>query len=172
MARAARAIDHPEPGRLDAEHDVLGDAQVRRDRQFLIDHRDAGAPGVERFPRMVVGPVEPHRAGVGPLRARQDAHQRALAGAILPDERAHFSARHGDVHAVERHRRAERLADAAHLEARRSGHCFSHFFRSGCISSFISGVSIVSRVTMRTPVSMRRSTLAPLMWSTRVFTPR
>ena len=159
----AGAVDHTEPSRLDAEHDVLRDAQVRRDRQLLVDHRDAGAAGVERLARTVGRAVERHRAGVGPERAGQDAHQRALAGAVLSDERAHFAAGHGDVHPVERHRRAERLADAAHLEARRPARYFSHFLRSGCISSFISGVSIVSRVTMRTPVSMRRSTFAPLM---------
>ena len=39
--------------RLDAEHDVLHHAQVRRERQLLVDHRDAGAPRGERIARRV-----------------------------------------------------------------------------------------------------------------------
>ena len=56
-------------------------------------------------------------------------------------------ARDREIDAVERDGRAERLADAAHLEARRrgSGACRSHFERSGCSSSFISGWSMFSR---------------------------
>src|SRR5262249_56406004 len=110
------------------------------------------------------------RGWVGRHRAGENRHERALAGAVLADESAHFSVTNRQIDAIERTRGAERLADAAHLEAGRYG--FSHRFRSGCSSSWRSGSSRWSRDTSRTPVSMRGSTFSPRRWATMVFTPR
>ena len=69
---------------------------------------------------------------------------------------------HREVDAVERDRRAERLRDAAHLEARRSSYGFSHFERSGCSSSFAVGiVHVVARRPAATPVSIALLDLLP-----------
>ena len=84
--------------------------EVRRERQLLVDHRDAGAARRERIARRVRGAVEPHLARVGRQRAGENRHQRALAGAVLADERADLAAAHREIDAVERDGRAERLA--------------------------------------------------------------
>ena len=96
----AVALQESSTRRLDAEHDVLHHRQVRRERQLLIDHRDAGLTRVERMARRIRRAVDLHDAGVGLQRARQNPHQRALAGAVLPDERAHFTGSHGEVDLV------------------------------------------------------------------------
>src|SRR4029077_16522906 len=98
-------------------------------------------------------------------------HQRALAGAVLADERAHFSGAHGEIDAGERDRGAKGFAHAAHLEPRRA-QGFSHFDRSGCNSSRASASFMRSRVMSRTPVSMRFSTGWPCRCATIVLTPR
>ena len=157
--------------RLDAQHDILHHAQVRRERQLLVDHRDAGLPRGQRIARRVSGAVEPHLPGVRRQRARENRHQRALPGAVLADERADLAATHGEIHGIERHGRAEGLAHAAHLESRRA-HGFSHFDRSGCSSSLASGSFMRSRVISRTPVSIRFSTGWPFRCATIVLTPR
>ncbi len=172
--------DQAEPRRLHAEQDVLPDGQMRRDRELLVDHRDARRACAERISRTVRRSVEPHRAGVGAERAGEDRHQRALARAVLTHDRADLAGIDEQIDAVDSKRRAERLPDPAHLEAR-SGRrsCgvvsygfFSHRSRSGLRSSAASGEFMSARETTRTPVSMRRSTFCPLMWSTIVFTPR
>src|SRR6267143_1206436 len=168
----AIALDDTASRRLDAEHDVLHHREVRRERQLLMDHRDARLARVERMARRVRRALDPHDARVGFERARQDPHQRALARTVLADERAHFAGLDGEIDAVERDGRAERFAHAAHLEPRRRAYRFSHLSRSGCSSSFASGSFMCSRVISRTPVSIRFSTGLPLMCDTIVFTPR
>src|SRR5262249_373829 len=100
-------------------------------------------------------------------RAGEDAHQRALAGAVLADQPADLATRDGQVDTGERGRGAERLADSAHLEPRRG-----HLARSGWSSALISACSMLSGVATCTPVSIRRSTGCPLMWATIVLTER
>ena len=102
------------------EADVLHHGQMRRERELLVNHRHAGVARVDGLARLVRTAVEPHDPGVGPERARQDPHQRALAGAVLPDQRTHLARRHVEVDPGDGHRRAERLAHAFHLEARRA----------------------------------------------------
>src|SRR6185503_21106230 len=97
---------------------------------------------------------------------------RALAGAVLPDERAHLASVNRQIDAIERNGRAESLPDAEHVEAWLGDYGFSHRERSGWRSSFMAGSFILSRVASCTPVSMRFSTGSPLMCATRVFTPR
>ena len=136
-----RALNDAEARRFHAEENVVGHAQVGRERQLLVNHRDAGAPGSHRVARGVGLPVEEHLPCVRLDRAGQDRHQRALAGAVLAHQAAHFAWRHGEVDACQRDGGIEPLLDAAHLEAA------AHFFRSGCTSCLMSGRSRMSRVT-------------------------
>ena len=110
--------------RLCAKRDVVHHAQVRGERQLLIDHRNARATRIARVSRRVRRTVQHHRAGIRRRGARKNGHQRALAGAILADQRAHLAAAHGKVDTVERHGAAKRLPHAAHLEVGSYG--FNH----------------------------------------------
>ena len=178
--RVGSRLTHPPPfdqtlaHRLHAEADVLHHGQMRRERELLVNHRDAGAARIDRLARFVRTAVEAHDPGVRPERARQDGHQCALAGAVLPDQRTHLTRRHVEIDPGDGDRRPERLAHAFHLEARRGGRLvhFSHFERSGLSSSFIAGSSMFSFVAMCTPVSIRFSTFSPLMCPTSVLTAR
>ncbi len=159
------------PHGFDAQHDVFHHAEVRRQRQFLVDHRDAGPARVERIARRKRLAGQPHRAAVRRERACENRHQRALARAVLADERAHLARRHREIDRVERDGRAKRLADAAHLEQPWI-YFLSHRDRSGCRSSLASGSFMRSRVIRRTPVSTRASTFSPRRCAAIVFTPR
>ncbi len=133
----APALDETVTHRLDPEHDVLHHAEVRRERQLLMDHRNTGAAGFERIARCVRHVVDPHRALVWRNGAGEDRHQRALARAVLADKRAHLARMHRQARAIERDGGAEPLTHAPHLEAR-PAYGFSHRDKSGCNSSFAS----------------------------------
>ena len=142
----AERAQHPLPRGLDAERDVVHHAQVRRERQLLINHRHAGLARLARISRRVRRAVQRHRSGIGNDGAGKNRHQRALARAVLPDERAHFPAAHSEVDTVERDGAAERLAHAAHFElcaclaeaARRRGYGFNHRAASACQATMAS----------------------------------
>src|SRR5207302_1350483 len=85
--------------------------------------RDAGLAGVERVARLVGLAVEPHLAFVGLVRAGEHFHERALAGAVLADEREDLARIDGEVDPGQRDRRAESLLDAGHAEARGCHSC-------------------------------------------------
>ena len=91
-------------------------------------------------------------------------HERALAGAVLADERVHLAGR--------RRRRSTppsatvapkdfRTPRADQACERAIVYSPSHFLRSGWRSSLIAGSSMFSLVTSRAPVSMRASTFSP-----------
>jgi hypothetical protein len=176
LGEAAGPVALHETGarRLRAQHHVLHHREVRRDRELLVDHGHPGLPRLQGAPRRIGLAVEGHGPGVGRERPGQDGHERALARAVLPDERDDLTPRDAEVHAIEGRRRRKGLGDAAHLQARGrgAGYGFSHCERSGWSTSFISGLSMFSFVATRTPVSTRFSTGCPLMWATSVFTPR
>ena len=58
-------------------------------------------------------------AGVRRVGARQDAHQRRLAGAVAADQADDLAGLEVDGHLVDRVDAAERDADVAHLDERR-----------------------------------------------------
>ena len=113
-------VEPPPARRLDSEQDVLGDGEVRAERELLMDEGDAAPPRLERRGRGVGPIVELHLAAVRMQRAGDDAHQRALAGAVLPDQGVHLAGVEHQVHAVQRHRRAEPLGEARDPE---HAHC-------------------------------------------------
>ena len=72
---------------VEPEQDVLGDRLRRDQREVLVDHPE---PGRDRVARRAEGdgrPVEQDLAGVRPVEPGQDVHQRALAGAVLAEQR-------------------------------------------------------------------------------------
>ena len=81
-----------------------------------MDERDAVPAGVEGRRRTVRTASDGDRARVGCQRAGEHVHQRALARAVLADERVHFTALEREGHPVERDGRAEPLGDAVDVE--------------------------------------------------------
>ena len=114
---------HQRPARrLDAEQNIFHHGQMRREREFLINHRHAGLARVERIAGNVSRAVEKHLALVRRNRAGQNFHQRGFARAVFADERHDFAGRDGQLHAAQRLRRAEAPAHAAHFESGGIGH--------------------------------------------------
>ena len=91
-----------------------------RERQLLVDHRDAGATRLERIARRVRAAVERIVAGVGRSAPARIAISVLLPAPFWPTSAQTSPARTDEVDAVERDGGAERLAHAAHLEARRA----------------------------------------------------
>ena len=55
--------------------------------------------------------MELHRSFVGMKRTRDDVHERALARAVLADERMHLALAQLEIDAVQCHRWAKRFGD-------------------------------------------------------------
>jgi hypothetical protein len=74
---------------LDAEEDVLGHRQRRRERDLLVDERDPGGERLARRRERDGRATQPQLALVGADGARDDLAERRLAGSVLADERVH-----------------------------------------------------------------------------------
>jgi hypothetical protein len=127
LARAPsprRPVDAPEQARrLVSQRHVLGDREVREQRRLLVDDRDAQRA---RLLGRQVGQllaVERQRAGVGRVRAAQDADERRLAGAVLAHQGQHLGALHVERHVLQGAHAAERLAEPAHRQHGHGGVC-------------------------------------------------
>src|ERR1700682_2375967 len=101
---------------------------------MLEDHADAGAHRVGAGRKARLASVQQDRAAVGPVQTVQHAHQRALPGPVLADERVHFARAHVKIYLIDRDQIAEPLGDAAGREARvRAGRsACDHFTAAGC----------------------------------------
>jgi hypothetical protein len=111
-----------EPGAyvgLVAESEVLGDAQRADKAQFLVDHRHATFEGVGRAPEADALAVEKNLAAIGPDRAAEDAHQGALAGAVLAAEGVDLAPPAIEIDAAEGADAGVFLADPEKLDAGR-----------------------------------------------------
>ncbi len=92
------AVDRQSATRLAAEMDVLGNREVGRERELLIDDRDAMRLGRERAVDLRRLAVEPDlRARIRRIGAGEDLHQRRLAGAVLPHQRVHLARMDGEL---------------------------------------------------------------------------
>ena len=113
------AVDQAGLSGFAVEVDVLGDRQVRRQSQFLIDDRDAcrarldRPTGLQRF-----ASHQDFAARVRLVGARQDLHQGGFAGAILAHQRVHFAGGDAQGDVGQRFDAGKRLRDVAHLEDR------------------------------------------------------
>ena len=123
---ALRQLGHPPVGLgvveqravagLVGKHDVLGHRHHRDQHEVLVHHADAG---VDRVP----GRTDPQRppaqqdlARVGLGQPVEHVHQRALAGAVLAQQRQHLAAAHREIDIAVRDHAAVALGDAAKLE--------------------------------------------------------
>ena len=108
-------------GGLAAQEDVFRDAQVRGQREVLVNGAHALGPGGQRGGGAVGLPVEDHFPGVGGIRPGEDAHQGRLARAVLADERVDAAGMDREIHTAQGRRGAKGLLDASHCEQRRGG---------------------------------------------------
>src|SRR5207247_7484508 len=116
-APPGRASIDPAPARwLDPEQDVLRYGQVRAEGELLVDEGDAAPPRLERGGRSVRSAVDVHRAATGTHSAGDDVRERALAGAVFPDQGVHLTRAEREIDPVQRHRRPEPLGDVADLQ--------------------------------------------------------
>jgi hypothetical protein len=104
---------------LAAHEDVLRHGQVGEQRRLLVDHRDAGRPGVGRPVQHQRSPVEGERARVRGVRPGQDLDQGRLSRTVLADEPVCLSPVQVQPHVAQRGHRAERLAHAPQRQLRR-----------------------------------------------------
>ena len=122
----ARLPRHPAPGdeaqpvdRLHAEEDIFGDGELRRDRKLLMHHADAGGQRVARGTEMHFAAVDAHLPLIAGVDAGDDLHQRALAGAVLPDETVNLAGVERKIDGAQGLHAAERLGYAGEFEERR-----------------------------------------------------
>ena len=144
-ARLERIAAQQEARAFHTEEYVLGHREMRTERELLMDVGDSHTVVVPR-----------DRAAVGRDEAGEDVQQRALAGAVLADQRVHFARIEREVDAVQRDGRAEALGNAAQLEDH-----FRYCSSGGCSNCCDAGVSRFAGVISVTPVSMRLSTRRP-----------
>ena len=113
--------DESQPGRLVAEHHVLGDAEPRHQVQFLVDGGDPGlVGGLGRAERgRLAG--EADLAGVRAVRPGQHLDQRRLAGPVLTEQAVHLAGVDVEVDPVKGADPGELLDDASHRQQRRHG---------------------------------------------------
>jgi hypothetical protein len=114
-------VDEPAPAApLVAQEDVLGDRQVRHQRELLVDDRDPGALAVPDVGERHRPAVEADLAVVGARRVHpgQHLHERGLAGAVLAADRVDLAAAHRERHVLQRLHAGEGHGDAAHLQDR------------------------------------------------------
>ena len=102
------------------ERDVLGDRERLDQTEVLVHHPDARLDRVARRVKLDRPAAYLDLPLVGPVEAREDVHQRRLAGPVLPEERVHLAARDLERDVVVRDDAGEALRDAAHGNGRLS----------------------------------------------------
>ena len=111
-----RAALQPAPGRVPAQHDILGHRHGLDQHEMLVDHAD---PGLEGRPRIVVGELPAlvdDDARVGPHHAEQHLHEGALARAVLSEQADDLAGLDVEIDAGIGPHRPIAFGDAAHLE--------------------------------------------------------
>jgi len=116
----AGPVQHAKAPGLAAEADVLGDGTLPDEADFLVDRADAARLRRLRAGRGEVRAPEPHLPGIARGVARQHLDQRALARAVLADQRMHLACADRERSAAQGGHAAIRLVDAVHLQQRRS----------------------------------------------------
>jgi hypothetical protein len=106
----------------------LPDRKTRCKCEILVDRRYAGLERVDRRAEDDHAAVELDRALGGLVRARDDADQRRLAGAVVAADREDFTRRDLEVDAPQCFDRAVALADAGQSKQRRQGRSGGAYF--------------------------------------------
>ena len=101
--------------------DVLGDGELGKQQQLLIDRRDAGAPGVVRPLQIDRLAVDDDRAAIGRKHAGDDLDQGRFAGAVLAKQRVDLALRDVERDAGKRADAGKGLLDVAYREQGRRG---------------------------------------------------
>ena len=86
-----------------AEHDVLRDGERLDQAEVLVHHEDARVERVARRVEMDAAAAERDLALVRPVEAGEDVRERALARAVLAEQRVHLADGRLEVDAVVRH---------------------------------------------------------------------
>ena len=102
-----------------AEHDVLRDRERLDEPEVLVHHEDARVERVARRVEVDAAAVQRDLALVRPVEAGEDVRERALAGAVLAEQRVHLADGGFEVDAVVRDDAGEALRDSAHRNGRR-----------------------------------------------------
>jgi hypothetical protein len=104
--------------RLAPEEQVLGDREVRRERELLVHHRDAERLRVPRPVEVDVAALDRDAAVVRLLDLREQLHQRGLAGAVLPGHNVDLAGPDVEVDVIDRQHPREALRDPAQHDDR------------------------------------------------------
>ena len=100
---------------LAPDHQILGDGQIGKELRLLMHDRD----GRRRIGEAPAAAVEGELARIGRLFAGEDAHQRALAGAVRSGDPQHLARPQLEIEPVERQGIAVALAQAPDADGRR-----------------------------------------------------
>ncbi len=126
-ATAASICGAGQATRLQAEADIAGDGEMRKQR-VVLEH-DADVAPVRRRAGDVATRQFDARPASGAVQPGDQAQQGGLAAARRPQQRDEFAARDRQIDAIEHGRGAEALGDAANVEVRDAGcgHRSRHF---------------------------------------------
>ncbi len=101
------------PARLPPEKDVFRDGELGKEAQLLMNERDPFAAGVGGACDVDAAPLDRDRAFVIVEKAREHAHQRRLARAVLADQAMNLGPVQIEVYPVDRARGPEAHRDGA-----------------------------------------------------------
>ena len=76
---------------LCAECHGLDHVEDRHEHEVLVDHADAGLDGAHGIVEDAFLAIDEDLAGIGLVQARQDVHERRLAGAVLAEQAEHLA---------------------------------------------------------------------------------
>ena len=117
--RGGRDVEEGALARLAPEHDVLCHGHDRDEHEVLVDHSDPQPDGLARRRDLDRLAVDEHLPLVGLVKAVEDAHQRRLACAVLPEQRVDLAAPEVEVDGIVGDDVPEALRDPAQLEESR-----------------------------------------------------
>ncbi len=108
---------------LASQEDVARDVDIVAEGQVLVDHLDAHLVGVTRRGEDRSSAVDPYLSRIGDVGAREDLHERGLAGRVIADETDDFAGGDAEGHPPQCFDRAEPLAYIPEDNAIRSLRC-------------------------------------------------
>ena len=111
-------VDHAVFGLLIAQKHVFSNAQVRNQRQFLVDDNDAYTLAIFDVFKPAFVVLIDNIASIGAIGidTAENIHQRGLASAVFATEGMDLAFRHLNVHVVQRLNAGELFGDILHFE--------------------------------------------------------